>query len=220
MRDRGWLDARHHFSFADYLEPARMGWGRIRAWNDDTIQPGAGFAPHVHREMEIITLVREGVITHCHGDGSSHRIEAGRIHALSAGAGIRHSERNLESSIARAFQIWLLPDRCGGEMAWGSTAFPGSGTRGFVKLASGIPGDRSALTIRAEARVLGATLGEQETVEYGLGKGRHAYLVPISGCMTVNGVTASARDGIAIRDIPKIRVTARTDGQILLVDAG
>ncbi len=108
--NHGWLDAHHHFSFAGYHDPARMGWGRLRVWNDDAIAPKTGFPPHPHSDMEIITYVREGAISHKDNLGNA-RTEAGDVQVMSAGTGIAHSEYNLEDETTRIFQLWILPDR-------------------------------------------------------------------------------------------------------------
>jgi hypothetical protein len=218
--NHGWLDAKHHFSFADYHDPSRVNWGSLRVWNDDTIEPRSGFPPHPHANMEIITYVREGAITHQDSLGNKGRTEAGDVQVMSAGTGVRHAEYNLEDEVTRIFQIWIVPDRAGGEPSWGSKPFPKDGRTGaFVTLASGLPGDEGALPIRASARVAGATIRAGETVTYSVGEGRHAYLVPATGAIEVNGVAASARDGIAVRDVGEIAITALADSEVVLVDA-
>lgn len=218
--DHGWLNARHHFSFADYYDPARMGWGRIRVWNDDEIAPNSGFPAHPHRDMEIITYVRTGAITHQDSLGNTGRTEAGDVQVMSAGSGIRHAEYNLENEDTTLFQIWILPTKAGGEPSWGAKPFPRGDRAGkFVTLASGIDGDEDALPIRTDGRVAGAALKAGETTEYPLGAGRYAYLVSATGAIEVNGVTAKPRDGVAIRDVDTIRVTALEDAELVLVDA-
>ena len=133
----GWLDARHHFSFAEYHDPARVHWGSLRVWNDDTILPGTGFPPHPHADMEIITYVREGAITHQDSQGNKGRTQAGDVQVMSAGSGIVHSEYNLEPGITRIFQIWIFPDSKGGAPGWGARPFPKGDRSGrFVALAS------------------------------------------------------------------------------------
>lgn len=217
--DHGWLNARHHFSFADYRDPARVQWGALRVWNDDTIAAGAGFPTHPHKEMEIVTYVREGAITHEDSLGNKGRTEAGDVQVMSAGTGIRHSEYNLEDTATRIFQIWILPDRTGEAPSWGAKPFPKSDRSGrFVTLASGIAGDEGALPIRAAARVLGATLRKGETAVYDLAAGRFGYLVPASGAIGVNGVRIATGDGAAIRDEPVLTVTAEEDAEIVFVD--
>ena len=215
----GWLDAKHHFSFADYHDPRRMGWGGLRVWNDDTIAANTGFPPHPHADMEIITYVREGAITHEDNQGNRGRTPAGDVQVMSAGTGIVHAEYNLEPGATRIFQIWILPNRRGQAPSWGAKPFPKDDRAGrFVALASGYD-DADALPIRADARVLGATLKAGETAEYKLASGRHAYLVPATGSADVNGVALEARDGAAIRDVDVIRVTAWEDAELVLVDA-
>ncbi len=218
--NHGWLDAKHHFSFADYHDPERMGWGSLRVWNDDTIAPHSGFPPHPHADMEIITYVREGAITHKDSQGNEGRTPAGDVQVMSAGTGIRHAEYNLEPGTTRIFQIWILPNRRGEKPSWGAKPFPKGERAGrFVTLASGFDEDAEALPIRTDARVAGATLKAGETAEYKLAPGRNAYLVPASGSVDVNGVALEARDGAAIRDVDTIKVTAREDAELVLVDA-
>ncbi len=218
--DHGWLDARHHFSFAGYQDPSRMNWGALRVWNDDVIAPGTGFDPHPHRDMEIITYIREGAITHRDSMGNVGRTSAGDVQVMSAGRGVVHSEHNLEPVETRLFQIWILPTMRGGDPHWGTKPFPKDDRHGrFVTLASGFAEDGDALPIRAEARVLGATLRKGESVDYALGTGRHAYLVAAEGAVEVGGVRLDARDGAAIRDLNEIRITAIADSELVLVDA-
>src|SRR5262249_45916473 len=184
--DHGWLKAKHHFSFARYYDPERLGHGSLRVWNDDEIAPNTGFPPHPHADMEIITYVREGAITHRDSLGNEGRTPAGDVQVMSAGSGIRHSEYNLEPIPTRIFQIWIEPNRSGGPPAWGAKPFPKADRSGrFITLASGFAGDTDALPIRTEARVLGATLKAGESVEYALGAERAGYLVPAVGAVEV-----------------------------------
>jgi redox-sensitive bicupin YhaK (pirin superfamily) len=218
--DHGWLNARHHFSFADYYDPDRMGWGSIRVWNDDEIAAGAGFPPHPHRDMEIITYVREGAITHKDSMGNVGRTGAGDVQVMSAGSGVTHSEYNVEPGATRLFQIWIQPETRGGEPSWGAKPFPKEGRSGqLVTLASGFEGDGDALPIRTPARVMGATLKAGESIEHEVGEGRHAYLVPAAGAVDANGTRLNARDGAAIPGGTKLRLTAIDDSEIVLVDA-
>ena len=217
--NHGWLDAKHHFSFAEYQDSKRMNWGTMRVWNDDTIQPGTGFPPHPHAEMEIITYVREGAISHKDDQGNQGRTEAGDVQVMSAGTGIRHAEYNLEAGVTKIFQIWIFPDQRGGKPSWGSKPFPkGERSGRFITLASGMEGDDDALPIRANARVLGATLKAGESTEYRIGRDRLGYLVPASGSVQIDGVTLQERDGAAISDVDSFRVTALADTELVLVD--
>jgi quercetin 2,3-dioxygenase len=216
----GWLDTHHHFSFADYRDPTRVHWGSLRVWNDDAIAPGTGFDPHPHQDMEIITYVREGAITHQDSLGNTGRTVAGDVQVMSAGTGIRHAEYNREKQTTRIFQIWIIPDQKGGAPSWDTRPFPkGDRAGAFVTLASGLPDDADALPIRTSARVLGATLKAGQRAEYRLGAGRHAYLVPATGKVEVNGIAADTGDGLAIADEQVLQVTATEDAEVVLVDA-
>ena len=217
--NHGWLDAKHHFSFADYHDPERVHWGTLRVWNDDAIQPGTGFPPHHHADMEIITYVREGAITHRDNLGNQGRTEAGDVQVMSAGTGIAHSEYNLEDVTTKIFQIWIIPDQQGEAPAWGAKPFPRGERAGqFVVLASGRDSDADALRIRADARLAAATLAAGQSAEYPLGRVRKGYLVAARGRIEVNGVLAAERDGVAIAEEEVVRVTALEDSEVVLVD--
>ena len=182
----GWLNARHHFSFAEYYDAERMNWGRLRVWNDDEIAPHSGFPPHPHRDMEIITYVREGAISHEDNLGNKGRTEAGDVQVMSAGTGIAHSEYNLEDETTKIFQIWIQPNQAGLPPSWGAKPFPkGDRSGSFVTLASGYEDDVDALRIRTDARLVAATVKAGESVEYALQPGRKAYLVGATGAFTV-----------------------------------
>ena len=220
--DIDWLAARYHFSFANYHDPARVHWGALRVWNDDVIQPKTGFSPHSHADMEIITYVREGAITHQDSMGNTGRTEAGDVQVMSAGSGVTHAEYNLEDQPTKIFQIWILPKTRGGKPHWGAAQFPKGARAGqFVALASGFEDDLAAgaLPIRQDARVLGASVKAGETVRYPLAPGRHAYLALAKGAAEVNGQALSTRDGAAIKAVEEITVTAQEDAEIVLVDA-
>ncbi len=217
--NHGWLNARHHFSFANYYDPARMSWGRLRVWNDDEIAARSGFPPHPHADMEIITYVRTGAITHEDSMGNKGRTGAGDVQVMSAGTGVRHSEFNLENEMTTLFQIWIETDKPGAKPGWGMKPFPKSDRTGkFQVLASGDPTDE-ALTINADARVLGATLKAGESLTYSLAAGRRAYLVPAVGAVEVNGVALNARDGAAIKDEAEITIEAKADAELVMVDS-
>lgn len=217
--DHGWLNARHHFSFANYYDPARMGWGAIRVWNDDEIGAQTGFPPHPHANMEIVTYVRTGAISHRDSLGNEGRTPGGDVQVMSAGTGIQHAEYNLEGDKTTLFQIWILPDAQGGEPGWGQRAFPKADRAGqWVTLASG-KGEDDALPIRADAKVLGATLKAGETLTYDADATRHIYLVPATGAITINGIPANARDGIAITGEDRLVIEAMEEAELVLVDA-
>ena len=218
--DHGWLKAKHHFSFASQYDPSNMGHGALRVWNDDEIAPNTGFPAHPHANMEIITYVREGAITHRDSLGNEGRTEAGDVQVMSAGSGIRHSEYNLEPTTKRIFQIWIEPAERGGQPTWGAKPFPKADRSGkLVTIASGFKDDQDALPIRADARVLATTLKAGESAEYAPQTSRHLYLVPAAGAVEINGVRVNARDGAAIRDEERLKITALEDSELVLVDA-
>jgi redox-sensitive bicupin YhaK (pirin superfamily) len=217
--DIGWLKAKWHFHPGGLDKRAEQGWGALRIWNDDEIAPNAGFPLHAHANMEIITYVREGAVTHRDSLGNEGKTKAGDVQVMSAGAGIRHAEFNAEPVTTRIFQIWITPDSQGGSPSWGSRPFPTADRAGrLVVFASGFVGDTDALPIRARARVLGARLAAGQSLEYALTEKRRAYLVPATGVVTVNGVKISARDGAAIRDSSIVRVEAVEEADIIMVD--
>ena len=214
----GWLNARHHFSFAEYHDPLRMRWGALRVWNDDEIAANSGFPPHPHRDMEIITYVRSGAISHRDNLGNQGRTAAGDVQVMSAGTGIQHAEYNREAVTSSIFQIWILPDRHGHAPSWGTRSFPkGERSGQFVVLASGVDGDPDALPIHAQARVLAATVLAGQSLELEMQAQHKAYLVPASGQISVNGVQASARDGLAVSGEQRLHISAQEDSEIVLV---
>jgi redox-sensitive bicupin YhaK (pirin superfamily) len=217
--DHDWLDARHHFSFADYRDPDRMGWGAIRVWNDDTIAPGTGFAPHPHNDMEIVTFVRTGAITHRDSIGNEGRTVAGDVQIMSAGSGIVHSEHNREAEPTTLFQIWINPSRTGDAPSWGQREFPrGERVGRWEIVASGDPERDAALPLRANAKVLAASFAPGQSAEYAADPSRHCYLVAASGRIRVNGIEAHARDGIAISGETMIKLEAIEQSEVVLVD--
>ena len=213
-----WLNAHHHFSFGEYHDPQRMGLGRLRVWNDDEVAPGTGFDPHPHREMEIVTYIRQGAITHRDNLGNEGRTEAGDVQVMHAGTGIVHAEYNREDTPTRLFQIWILPDQRGVAPGWGTRQFPKTG--GLAVLASGRAqdADSGALPLYADAAVLAGTLRAGETARLKLAPGRGAYLVPASGSVAVNGVTVDARDGASITAESDLAIVAIADTELVLVD--
>ncbi|MCX7376375.1 MAG: pirin family protein [Alphaproteobacteria bacterium] len=213
-----WLNARFHFSFGDYRDPTRMGAGALRVWNDDEIAAGTGFDPHPHRDMEIVTYVREGAITHKDSLGNEGRTEAGDVQVMHAGTGIVHAEYNKETTATRLFQIWIIPGKRGAQPGWGTRQFPRQGG-GLVALADGRDvADGSALPLNADAAVLAATLEKGQSVTHALPPGRVAYLVPSTGSVTVNGTKVNTRDGATITGEDILTITADETAEVVLVD--
>jgi redox-sensitive bicupin YhaK (pirin superfamily) len=219
--DRGWLKARHHFIVSASGNPANRPLGALVVWNDDEIAPGTGFGRHSHADMEIVTYVRQGAVTHEDSAGNVGRTVAGDVQVMSAGTGISHSEHNRDEDPLKLFQIWLLPRQRGGTPRWDTRKFPKTDRAGrLVELASGDPKDAGTLMIQADARVLGATLLASTTVTHAPpARLRHAYLAPAQGVILVNGQRVAAGDGIAAIDEPELTITAVEDAEFILVDA-
>ena len=217
--DFGWLKAKHHFAVGPGGNLAHGPLGALVVWNDDQIAPGTGFDLHGHQDIEIITYVREGAVTHSDSLGNVGVTSAGDVQAISAGTGIRHSERNLGSESLRLFQIWLRPRAKGGQPQWATSRFPRKDRANrFVVLASGFTDDKEALAIRAEARVLGAMLLANGRIDHKLQGRRHAYLAPARGVVEVNGHRLAVGDGIAMIDERAIAIHAHEDSEVILVE--
>jgi len=212
-----WLNARHHFSFGGYHDHSRMGVGDLRVWNDDEIAPGTGFGAHPHRDMEIITYVREGAITHRDSLGNAGRTEAGDVQVMHAGTGIVHAEQNEEPGPTRIFQIWLMPNQRGVAPGWGARQFPKQPGTALTLIASGAEGD-DALPMHADARVFAGRLDAGTTVRQALLPGRSGYLVAATGSVTVNGVAAQARDGVVITGETEVAITATAPAEVVFVE--
>jgi redox-sensitive bicupin YhaK (pirin superfamily) len=216
--DFGWLKAKHHF-YVGHGNPDYKPLGNLYVWNDDEIAAGKGFPLHPHRDVEIITYVREGYVLHTDSIGESGQTNAGDVQVMSAGTGIKHSEAAAPDQLTKIFQIWIKPREPGGEPRRGSKPFPKTDRAGrFVVLASGFADDTEALTIRADARVLGATLQPGQSIVYDLAPGRIAYLVATSGKIVVNDVVLEARDGAALQNEKQVRIDALENTEIIMVD--
>ncbi|MDD1964170.1 pirin family protein [Pseudomonas putida] len=215
----GGLDTRHHFSFGKYHDPKRMNWGRIKAWNDNRVAPRTSLAPHCHPEMEIITYVRQGAITHQDSLGNTNRTVAGDVHVRSAGTGFTQSDYNHEDQETAFFQIFIVPDLKGLPTQWAVRPFPRQICGGTLEiLASGFDGDCQALRIRADARLAAATLDTAGHAEYALTKDRKVYLVVASGQIEVNGVVMRVGDGAAVHKELLLNLFAHQRSEVLLVD--
>ena len=218
-----WLDTHYHFSFAHYHDPARMGIGPLRVWNDDTIRAGTGFDPHPHRDMEIITYVRHGAISHQDSEGNSGRTAAGDVQVMSAGTGIVHAEYNLEDEDTDFFQIWIEPRHQGGTPRWATRRFPRDARAGrLIALAAGRPTDHSnvddALAIDQDATLFGAIVETGAILHHSLGPGRLAYVVPLATSIDVDGQRIEARGAAVVRDADALTLAALGDGEVLIAD--
>ncbi len=219
-QNHGWLDARHHFSFAHYYDPQRLGYPPLRVWNDDTIQGGTGFPMHPHQDMEIITYIRTGAISHEDSLGNKGKTSAGNVQVMSAGSGIVHSEYNREDESTTLFQIWIETAEPGIEPRWETKPFPQDLSNELKLLVSGRKEHAQAdvLKIYQDAALWAAKASAGVTMAHQLDPGRHAYLVPSVGNISVNGIAAGERDGVYISDEEALEITFITDGEIVLVD--
>ncbi|HWY23587.1 MAG TPA: pirin family protein [Nevskia sp.] len=219
--NRGWLRARYHFSVDASGNPAHQALGSLIVWNDDEIAVGGGFPLHGHHDVEIVTYVRQGLLGHRDTLGSEGTLRAGDIQVMSAGRGIRHAEFNQGGEPLKLYQIWMLPRQPGGEPRWGTRSFPKRDRSGqFAVLASGYGEDQDALQIRANARLLGATLKAGERVRQPLHSLAQAYLVVASGRIEIDGEPMGPLDGVAISDAAAIDLSAFEDSELVLVEAG
>lgn len=210
----GWLDAHYHFSFASYHDEKYMGLGPLRVINDDIVKVGGGFDPHPHRDMEIITYVREGAITHKDSLGNEGITFAGDVQIMSAGTGITHGEWNKEGEDTRLYQIWIHPRNKGNQPRWETRAFPAE-HEGLKLLVSGNKSD-DALYIDSDAAIWGGHLAQGKTHEQSLaGAG---YLLVSKGEITANGQTLKAGDGAQLVNEKKLLLVANAPSEILLID--
>ncbi len=217
--DFGWLDARHYFSFGRYTDRSRMGLGALRVWNDDRIAPGKGFDLHPHRDMEIVTYVREGAISHEDSLGNAGRTEAGDIQVMSAGDGIVHGEFNRETVATKLFQIWFIPRTNGGKPWWKTRAFPERQPgAGFTALASGFEADQAAgaIAINSDSALHAGRFNAGDTAEVELSAEESAYLVVAKGGVAVNGLALGERDGLKVTGPERLAIEADAASEVLL----
>lgn len=215
--DAGWLKAKHHFAIGPYGNPAHKPIGNLIVLNDDEISPHSGFDLHPHANVEIVSYIREGVVTHRDDQGNIGNTRAGDVQVMSAGTGIRHSEHNEGDVPIRLFQIWLKPSKAGGQPQWGNKPFPKADRAGrFIPLASGRNAE-GALPIRTDAEVSGALLQAGAEIIYEFRKEDAGYLVPATGQIEVNGTPVHAREGLVIRDEDRISIKAVEDAELVLI---
>lgn len=217
--NHGWLDARHHFSFARYWNPNRTGFGRLLVINDDKIAAAKGFGAHPHDNMEIITYVRSGAITHKDSLGNEGRTPAGDVQVMSAGTGVFHSEFNAENEDTTLYQIWIEPNAQNVKPRWDQKVFPKDAvTTTLPVLVSGQPEHKGsdALFIHQDAAIYGGNLTAgtelQQRVKHG------AYVLASRGSMTLNGQTLQQGDGAEVTGEPLLTIKATTDAEILIID--
>ena len=217
--DHGWLKALHSFSFADYYDPAEMGWGVLRVINEDRVVPGAGFGRHGHRDMEIVTYILSGALEHKDSLGSGGVISRGEIQRMSAGRGIQHSEFNPSvNEETHLLQIWIEPAQHGTTPSYEQQMLPLDEMRGRWRLVASPDGAEGSTTIGQDARLWATVLAPGERIDYGLVSGRLAYVQLIRGQLEINGKTLNVGDGAKIADETELQFLAGEEAEFLLFD--
>jgi quercetin 2,3-dioxygenase len=217
--NHGWLDARHHFSFARYWNPERVGFGTLRVINDDKISARQGFGKHPHDNMEIITYVRSGAITHKDSLGNEGRTKAGDVQVMSAGSGVAHSEYNMEDEDTTLYQIWIEPNARNVKPRWDSREFPVTFANDSLPvLVSGRPEhEGKAAFIHQDATILGGRIKQGTTLSQAI---KHqAYILAAKGRFEINGVALGQGDGAEVTNEKNIHIKALTDSELLIIDA-
>jgi redox-sensitive bicupin YhaK (pirin superfamily) len=217
--DHGWLDTYHTFSFADYHDPAHMGFRALRVINEDRVAPGQGFGMHAHRDMEIITCVLEGSLEHKDSLGNGSIIKPGELQRMSAGSGIRHSEFNpSEAESVHLYQIWLLPNQRGVTPSYDQRTFNASERAEKLRLVASPDGVEHSLAIHQDARIYLGNLSAGQTVRHAIAKGRAAWLQILRGNSSLNGIALAAGDGAAVTDEVNLEIQSQSDAEIMLFD--
>ena len=217
--DHGWLDTRHTFSFADYHDPAHMGFRGLRVINEDRVQPGQGFPTHGHRDMEIISYVLEGALEHKDNMGTGSVIRPGDVQRMSAGTGVLHSEFNPSKSEPVHFlQVWILPQARGLEPSYEQKHFPETKKRGRLRLIASRDGLEGSVRVHHDARVFAAILEGGQRVTHTLGEGRHAWVQVARGAVTLNGQALAEGDGAAASREPALTLAATERAEVLVFD--
>jgi redox-sensitive bicupin YhaK (pirin superfamily) len=217
--DHGWLRSYHTFSFADYYDPANMGFGALRVINEDRVQPGTGFDTHGHRDMEIVSYVLDGALAHKDSTGKGSVIRPGDVQRMSAGRGIRHSEYNAsDSELVHFLQIWIEPNEQGIEPGYEETRFDAASKRGALRLIASPDGRDGSVTIHQDATIYAVLLDGAERVTHRLAPGRRAYVHVARGAVTVNGQRLNAGDGLKATDTPELVLERGEQAEVLLFD--
>ena len=217
--DHGWLDTRHTFSFADYVDPQHMGFRGLRVINEDRVQPGQGFGTHGHQDMEIISYVLEGALQHRDSMGNGTVMRPGDVQRMSAGTGVRHSEFNAsDAELVHFLQIWLLPSRRGLAPGYEQKAFGRAQKDGRLCLVASPDGAAGSVTVHADARVYAGLLGPGARAALALDPGRHAWVQVARGKVRLDGQELQAGDGAALAEEPAVELEGVADAEVLVFD--
>jgi redox-sensitive bicupin YhaK (pirin superfamily) len=217
--DHGWLLSFHTFSFADYYDPAHLGFRALRVINEDRVAPGEGFGQHGHRDMEIISYVLEGGLEHRDSMGTGAVIRPGDVQRMSAGTGVVHSEYNASRQEPVHFlQIWIQPDRRGVAPSYEQKTFSQADKAGRLRLVASPDGGDGSVSLHADARLFAGVLAAGETVEHALAPGRHAWVHVVRGRAQVNGVALAAGDAVALSEERTVRIEGIDAAEVLVFD--
>jgi redox-sensitive bicupin YhaK (pirin superfamily) len=217
--DHGWLNSYHTFSFADYYDPAQLGFRALRVINDDRVAPGQGFGSHSHRDMEIISYVLEGALAHKDSMGTDGVLRPGDVQRMSAGTGVVHSEFNgSKTEPVHFLQIWLKPDSKGIAPSYDQKVFSDADKHGRLRLVASPDGADGSLGINADARVYAGVFDAGQTGDLPLNDGRHAWVHVAQGRVRVNGQALGTGDGVAISDERHLSIEGIDKGEVLIFD--
>jgi redox-sensitive bicupin YhaK (pirin superfamily) len=217
--NHGWLDSHHTFSFADYYDPSRMGFGPLRVINDDVVAGGGGFPPHGHRDMEIVSYVIEGALSHKDNMGNGSIIRPGDVQRMSAGPGIVHAEYNASQTEPVHFlQIWIIPERAGTPSGYEQKRFGDDEKRGRLRLVASRDGADGSVRIQQDARMFATLLGDGQSVRHTIARGRKGWLHVVKGAAALNGTPLGAGDGVAIDGEETLTIAGRDEGELILFD--
>lgn len=217
--NHGWLDSWHTFSFADYYDPAEMGYGALRVINDDKVEPGQGFGMHGHRDMEIITYVLEGALEHKDSMGNGSVIRPGNVQRMSAGTGVRHSEFNpSRAERVHLLQIWIEPKFTGVRPGYEEKEFSPAEKTGRLRLIASPDGREGSVTIHQDALVFAALLDGKNAVTHALAPGRRAYVHVARGAVKLNGIALKGGDGVKIAGEDELKFSGASQAELLLFD--
>jgi quercetin 2,3-dioxygenase len=217
--DHGWLDTYHTFSFSQYHDPAQMGFRALRVINEDRVEPGAGFPPHSHRDMEIITYVLAGGLAHKDSMGNASTIRPGNVQRMSAGTGVTHSEYNgSDTEAVHLLQIWILPQTRNLPPSYEEKVFSAEDKQGRLRLVASEDARDGSARIHQDASVFASLLEPGQTVRHALAPARGAWIHLVSGAATVNGKLLATGDGAAIEHEPQIEIVATAPTELLLFD--
>jgi hypothetical protein len=215
----GWLDSFHTFSFADYYDPAQMGFRALRVINEDRVQPGRGFGKHSHRDMEIISYVLEGGLEHKDSMGTGAVIRPGDVQRMSAGTGVTHSEFNASSKeLVHFLQIWIEPDQRGIAPSYEQKAFAAEDKAGRLRLVASPDGRDGSVTIHADAALYAGVFGSGQSAAHPLAPGRHAWVHMVRGNARVNDSELAAGDAIALSGEPTVRIEGLDASEVIVFD--